>query len=234
MKVLSSAACALVLVAASTIAPAVFEVLRPRGIEFMHHNSPTPEKYLIASMGGGVALLDYDNDGLLDVFLVDSGSLSSRMKTPESFGRGDPKYWNRLYKQNLDGSFTDVTERAGLAKAGDGNYGMGVATGDYDNDGYTDIYVTAYGKNILYHNNGNGTFTDVTAAAGVAAGGWSASAAFFDFDNDGRLDLFVTRYMQWDTQRNKSCGGQFVTYCPPGEFPAVTKASCGSRFSKRS
>jgi enediyne biosynthesis protein E4 len=146
-------------------------------------------------MGGGVALLDYNNDGLLDVFLVNSGKLTS-MQTPETFDRTNPKYWNHLYRQNADGSFTDVTEAAGLARAGDGNYGMGVAVGDYDNDGFSDSYVTSYGRNILYHNNGNGAFTDITEKAGVAGGGWPASAGFFDYDNDGRLDLFVTRYME--------------------------------------
>ena len=99
---------------------------------------------------------------------------------------------------------------------------MGVAVGDYDNDGYPDLYVTSYGKNILYHNNGDGTFTDVTAKAGVAAGGWSVSAGFFDYDNDGKLDLFVTRYMDWDTKHSKDCGGNYHTYCPPEEFPATT------------
>src|SRR5437764_2633004 len=99
---------------------------------------------------------------------------------------------------------------------------MGVAVGDYDNDGYPDLYVTSYGKNILYHNNGDGTFTDVTAKAGVAGGGWSVSAGFFDYDNDGKLDLFVTRYMEWDTKHSKSCGGEWHTYCPPEEFPATT------------
>src|SRR6185312_885621 len=196
------------------------ELVKPAGLDFTHRNSPTAGKYLIETMGGGVALLDYNNDGLMDIFLVNSGRLTSPMRTPERFDREDPHYWNRLYRQNRDGSSTDVTEAAGLAKAGDGNYGMGVAAADYDNDGYTDLYVTSYGKNILYHNNGNGTFTDVTAKAGVAGGGWSASAGFFDYDNDGRLDLFVTRYMQWDTQHSKSCAQQ--TYCPPGEFPPTT------------
>ena len=115
-----------------------------------------------------------------------------------------------------------MTEQAGLANVSDGNYGMGVAVGDYDNDGYPDLFVTNYGKNILYHNNGDGTFTDVTAKAGVAGGGWSVSAGFFDYDNDGKLDLFVTRYMEWDTQHSKDCGGSFHTYCPPGEFPRTT------------
>jgi hypothetical protein len=144
------------------------------------------------------------------------------MRTPENFDRTDPRYWNRLYRQNKDGSFTDVTEQAGLSNAGDGNYGMGVAIGDYDNDGFEDIYVTNYGKNILYHNNGDGTFTDVTAKAGVAGGGWSESAGFFDYDNDGKLDLFVTRYMEWDTKHSKTCGAEWRTYCPPEEFPQIT------------
>src|SRR5260370_3308085 len=102
---------------------------------------------------------------------------------------------------------------------------MGVAVGDYDNDGYPDLYVTSYGKNILYHNNGNGTFTDVTAKAGVAGGGWSVSAGFFDYDNDGKLDLFVTRYMEWDTQHNKICGGEGDTYRPPEGSPSPTNGS---------
>jgi hypothetical protein len=204
------------------VAAQVFDATLPRGLDFTHRNSPTAQKYLIETMGGGVALLDYNNDGLLDIFLVNSGRLTSPMATPESFDRHDPLYWNRLYRQNRDGSFTDVTEAAGLSKAGDENYGMGVAVGDYDNDGYADLYVTSYGKNILYHNNGDGTFTDVTAKAGVAGGGWSVSAGFFDYDNDGKLDLFVTRYMAWDTKHSKTCGGEWRTYCPPEEFPATT------------
>ena len=201
---------------------ALLELKPARGIDFILQNSPTPQKYLIETMPGGVALLDYNNDGLLDIFLINGGHINGSMTTADNFDRHDPKYWNRLYRQNKDGSFTDVTEQAGLANAGDGNYGMGVAVGDYDHDGYSDIYVTNYGKNILYHNNGDGTFTDVTAKAGVAAGGWSASAGFFDYDNDGKLDLFVTRYMEWDMQHSKDCGGNFHTYCPPGEFPRTT------------
>ena len=199
-----------------------FRIATPTGMDFTLENSPTSQKYLIETMPGGVALLDYNNDGLLDIFLVNGGRVTDPMQMPEHFDRHDPRYWNRLYRQNKDGSFTDVTVQAGLANAGDGNYGMGVAVGDYDNDGYPDIYVTNYGKNILYHNNGDGTFSDVTAKAGVAAGGWSVSAGFFDFDNDGKLDLFVTRYMEWDTRHSKICGGNFHTYCPPEEFPATT------------
>jgi hypothetical protein len=204
-------------------APAsIFEVRQLRGIDFTLQNSPTPQKYLVETMPGGVALFDYNNDGLLDIFLVNGGRITSPMQLPENFERKTPRYWNRLYRQNKDGSFTDMTEKAGLANAGDGNYGMGAAVGDYDNDGFADLYVTSYGKNVLYHNNGDGTFTDVTAKAGVAAGGWSVSAGFFDYDNDGRLDLFVTRYMEWDTKHSKTCGGDWHTYCPPEEFPATT------------
>jgi hypothetical protein len=212
-------ASALILLVAAS-GSSILELKQPRGVDFTLQNSPTPLKYLIETMPGGIALLDYNNDGLLDVFLVNGGRVDP--KHPENFARHDPRYWNRLYRQNKDGSFTDVTEQAGLANAGDGNYGMGVAVGDYDNDGYPDLYVTSYGKNILYHNNGNGTFSDVTAKAGVAGGGWSVSAGFFDYDNDGKLDLFVTRYMDWDTQHSKDCGGNFHTYCPPGEFPRTT------------
>jgi hypothetical protein len=200
----------------------LFQLSSLKGVDFVLRNSPTPRKYLLETMPGGVALLDYNNDGLLDIFLVNAGHTRDPMRSPFSFDRRDPAYWNRLYRQNKDGSFTDVTEQAGLANAGDTNYGMGVAVGDYDNDGFPDIYVTNYGKNILYHNNGDGTFTDVTAKAGVAAGGWSVSAGFFDYDNDGKLDLFVTRYLDWSVEKSKTCGTEKPTYCPPGEFGPVT------------
>jgi enediyne biosynthesis protein E4 len=223
VNILLRVACGLTLMlGAAAPAVPVFDVILPRGLDFTLQNSPTDQKYLIETMPGGVALLDYNNDGLLDIFFVNGGQVRSPMQTPENFDRHDPKYWNRLYRQNKDGSFTDVTQQAGLANAGDGNYGMGVAVGDYDNDGYPDLYVTSYGKNILYHNNGDGTFTDVTAKAGVAGGGWSVSAGFFDYDNDGKLDLFVTRYMDWDTKHSKGCGGNYHTYCPPEEFPTTT------------
>ena len=204
---------------ASAFGTVVFEVDTPTRFDFKHENSPTPQKYLIETMGGGVAIFDYNNDGLLDVFFVNSGRITSPLARPEDFHRNEMRLWNRLYRQNRDGSFTDVTAAAGLDKAGNGNYGMGVAAADYDNDGYTDLYVTSYGRNILYHNNGNGTFTDVTASAGVAGGGWSASAGFFDLDNDGKLDLFVTRYLDWSGSTSKTCAR--ATYCPPGEFPKV-------------
>lgn len=200
----------------------LFNVSPLKGVDFVLRNSPTSRKYLIETMPGGVALLDYNNDGLLDVFFVNGGHVRDPMPTPFSFDRHNPSYWNRLYRRNKNGSFTDVTEEAGLANVGDTNYGMGVAVGDYDNDGLADIYVTNFGKNILYHNNGDGTFTDVTEKAGVAGGGWSASAGFFDYDNDGHLDLFVTRYLDWSVEKSKICGrAEAPMYCPPGEFGSV-------------
>jgi hypothetical protein len=209
--------------AGATLEPGpIFRAKTLKGVDFVLRNSPTPRKYLIETMPGGVALLDYNNDGLLDIFLVNGGHVRDIPGSPINFDRRNPAYWNRLYRQNPDGTFTDVTEHAGLANAGDSNYGMGVAVGDYDNDGFPDIYVTNFGRNILYHNNGDGTFTDVTVKAGVAAGGWSTSAGFFDFDNDGRLDLFVTRYLDWSMEKSKTCGSERPTYCPPGEFPAIT------------
>lgn len=211
------------LLAGGALASQVFYSQPLRGISFLHQNSPTPRKHLIETMGGGVALVDYNKDGLLDLYFINSGHIASSGTPSENFDRSNPLYWNRLYRQNRDGSFSDVTQAAGLAEPGNSNYGMGVATGDYDNDGYSDLYVTNYGRNILYHNNGNGTFTDVTTRAGVSAGGWSTSAGFLDFDHDGLLDLFVTRYMQWDMQHSKACSaGSLLMYCPPGEFPATT------------
>jgi enediyne biosynthesis protein E4 len=215
----------LVLGLAFGLSETLFDVTVPAGLSFRHENSPTPRKHLIETMGGGVALLDYNNDGLLDIFFVNSGRISADAgtgKIKDSFDRANPRYWNRLFRQTKAGSFVDVTSAAGLASAGDGNYGMGVAAADYDNDGFTDLYVTSYGENILYHNNGNGTFTDVTEKAGVATGGWSVSAGFFDFDNDGKLDLFVTRYMEWDLNHSKSCGIAPKIYCSPSEFPAAS------------
>ena len=135
----------------------LLEVKPLRGVDFTLQNSPTVQKYLIETMPGGVALLDYNNDGLLDIFLVNGGQVVDPMKMPENFDRHEPLLWNRLFRQNKDGTFTDVTSQAGLADAGDGNYGMGVAVGDYDNDGYPDIYLNNFGPNILYRNNGNDT-----------------------------------------------------------------------------
>ena len=194
-------------------------------VDFKQENSATSNKYLVETMGGGVALLDYDNDGRLDIFFVNGAYIADPMPDGKLPDKSDPKYWNRLYHQNADGTFTDVSERAGLSGMPQNYYGMGVAVGDYDNDGFEDIYVTGYGGNTLYHNNGNGTFTDVTKQAGVGAGGWSASAGFFDYDNDGKLDLFVTRYVDWTFKTNRYCGEQrpgFRAYCHPDNYDGVT------------
>ena len=164
-------------------------------INFEYIASHTSKKYLIETMGSGVALFDYDNDGRLDIFVVNGAPLSDPTPKGTIPQKSGPKDWNRLFHQKKDGTFEDVTEKAGLQGVG---YGMGVAVGDYDNDGFEDLYVTAYGGNKLYHNNGDGTFTDVTERAGVAGSGWSTSAAWVDLDGDGLLDLVVLRYLQWD------------------------------------
>jgi len=189
------------------------------GINFRLENHPTGTKYLIETMTGGCAFLDYDHDGLLDIFLVNGADIVSEPGKPPRFDKSDPKYWNRLYRNLGGGRFEDVTERAGVRGGG---YGIGVAVGDYDNDGYPDLYVTNYGHNELYHNERNGTFRDVTAQAGVAGGGFSASAAFFDYDRDGLPDLFVTRYVDWSFENNPFCGapGQ-RDYCHPKHFKGV-------------
>src|SRR6267143_6988453 len=133
-RLLNTCLCAAILSVAAQ-GPSL-RLVQPVGLDFQHRNSPTAQKYLIETMGGGVALLDYNNDGLLDIFFVNGGKLTSPMQPPEDFSRHDPAYWNRLYRQNRNGSFSDVTAAAGVSNAGDGNYGMGVAVGDYDNDGY--------------------------------------------------------------------------------------------------
>jgi enediyne biosynthesis protein E4 len=196
------------------------EVASARGVNFRQMASHTSKKYLIETMGSGVALFDYDNDGRLDIFIVNGAPLAdptSKGKIPQKTG---PEFWNRLFHQKQDGSFEDVTEKAGLQGAG---YGMGVAVGDYDNDGHEDLYVTAYGGNKLYHNNGDSTFTDVTSSAGVAGTGWSTSAAWVDLDGDGLLDLVVLRYLQWDFD-DIFCGEHkegYRSYCHPDTFSPI-------------
>ncbi|HEU5406824.1 MAG TPA: CRTAC1 family protein, partial [Nitrospira sp.] len=191
------------------------------GIKFMGVASHTSKKYLIETMGSGVAVFDYDNDGLLDIFLVNGAPLSDPTAKGTIPEKKSEKDWNRLYHQKKDGTFEDVTERAGLQGVG---YGMGVAVGDYDNDGYEDLYVTAYGGNRLYHNNGNGTFTDVTEKSGTGGSGWSTSAAWVDLDNDGLLDLVVLRYMKWDFD-DVFCGEHregYRAYCHPDIFRPIS------------
>ncbi len=173
-------------------------------------------------MVGGVAMIDYDGDGRQDLYFVNGAALADPMPAGRQPDKSDARFWNRLYHNNGDGTFTDVTQKAGVRGH---SYGMGAAVGDYDNDGRPDLYVTNYGRNILYHNNGDGTFTDVTAKAGVAGGGWSASACFVDYDRDGWLDLVVSRYLQWDFSTNPYCGDYKPGgrgYCHPNQFQPVT------------
>jgi len=201
------------------------DITQASGINFKHENSATSNKYLVETMGGGVALLDYDNDGRLDIFFTNGAQIDDPMPAEKLPDKSDRKFRNRLYHQNSDGTFADVTEKAGLTGMPENHYDMGVAVGDYDNDGFEDIYVTGYGGNTLYHNNGNGTFTDVTRRAGVGGGGWSASAGFFDYDNDGNLDLMVTRYIDWTFKTNRYCGEKlpgFRAYCHPDNYDGVT------------
>jgi hypothetical protein len=201
------------------------DITQATGIDFKHENSATPNKYLIETMGGGVAMLDMDNDGRLDLFFTNGARIDDPQPSGRPPDKSDRRFWNRMYRQKEDGTFADVTEKAGVSGAADGSYGMGVAVGDYDNDGFDDLYVTSYGGNRLYRNSGNGTFADVTGRAGVGAGGWSASAGFFDYDNDGKLDLFVTRYLSWTFQNNRHCGEKkpgYRAYCHPDNFEGAT------------
>jgi enediyne biosynthesis protein E4 len=186
------------------------------GITWKHTSGLSAEKYLPQSTGAGCAFFDYDNDGWMDIYLVNSGKCD--IYTPAQPLR------NALYRNNRDGTFTDVTEKAGVAGGG---YGMGVAVGDYNADGFPDLYVTQYGRSILYRNNGDGTFTDVTEQAGVAAPGWAASAVWFDYDNDGRLDLFVCRFADFSKAKHHNCPATVPSakgqneYCYPGVYPAM-------------
>ena len=191
-------------------------------INFKHDGSPTAAKYLLETMGGGVAVFDYDNDGRMDLFFTNGAQLKDPMPKAAMPDKSEPRFWNRLYHQKPDGTFEDLTERAGLKGEG---FSLGVAAADYDNDGFADLYVTGYGENHLYHNNGNGTFTDVTKKFGVASGGWSTSAAWIDYDRDGRLDLFVARYLDWDFDKGSIlCGDARGTraYCHPDNFKGAT------------
>ena len=193
------------------------DVTQQLGVHFKQEASPTSRKYLLETMGSGVALFDYDNDGRLDIFFANGARIDDPTPKGTIPKKDGPKYWNRLFHQKADGTFEDVTERAGVAGTG---YSTGVAVGDYDNDGYDDLFVAGYGHSALYHNNGDGTFTDVTASAGVAGSGWATSAAWVDYDNDGRLDLVVARYMEWDFD-DIYCGHReegFRSYCHPDLF----------------
>ncbi len=201
------------------VAPITFEEVAHRaGLNFQLNSNVTPQRYSIETMAGGVAAFDYDNDGLLDLFFTNGAAIPSLEKT-------GPQYWNRLYHNNGNGTFTDVTEKAGVQGVG---YSMGVAAGDYDNDGFVDLYVTGVNRNQMLHNNGDGTFTDVTAKAGVAGNlpdkrkGWSVTAGWFDYNNDGRLDLLVVNYLDYNLKTVALCSTRkLATYCSPDDFQGL-------------
>ncbi|HEX2311024.1 MAG TPA: VCBS repeat-containing protein, partial [Vicinamibacterales bacterium] len=197
----------------------IFEEVPPSvsGITWVHENAMSPDRYLPETMGPGVAFLDYDNDGWMDIFMVNSGGADFYTpKTPLK---------NALYKNNRDGTFSDVTDKAGVA--GGHTFGMGCAVGDYDNDGYTDILVTAYGQCTLYRNNGDGTFTDVTERSKLVTPNWTTSAVWFDYDNDGKLDLFLCSFVEFSLKSNVFCGDNKLGkrfYCIPRVFKPTPSA----------
>jgi hypothetical protein len=203
----------------STATAIVFQdIIRQSRVKFMLKSSLSPQRYSIETMTGGVAVFDYDNDGLLDLFFTNGASIPSLEKT-------DASYSNRLFHNNGDGTFTDVTEKAGVAGKG---YSMGVAAGDYDNDGFVDLYVTGVNYNQLLHNNGNGTFTDVTEKAGVTGvipgkgKAWSVTAGWVDYNNDGYLDLFVVNYLDYNLKTAAQCSQhKITTFCSPDDFKGL-------------
>jgi len=188
------------------------DIRKSAGITFVQDSTISDQKYYLETMGTGVAWLDFDQDGLMDLYFVQSAATD--IYKPATTLR------SALYRNNGDGTFTDVTEKANLG--GEGHYGQGVAVGDFDNDGFPDLLVTGYGRTILYHNNRDGTFTDITDKAGVADGGeWSTSAGWFDYDKDGWLDLVVTNYIDWTPKNNLWCGERkpgYRSYCNPGNY----------------
>ncbi|HLK21428.1 MAG TPA: CRTAC1 family protein [Bryobacteraceae bacterium] len=204
-----------------SVAPIRFEdVASKSGIDFVLHNSPTPEKHMIETMAGGIAVFDFDGDGRPDIFFTNGAALPSLEKT-------SPQYWNRLYHNEGDMKFRDVTKEAGVAGEG---YSMGAAAADYDNDGRADLFVAGVNRNFLYHNLGNGRFEDVTAKAGIRSGEWAVAAGWFDYDNDGLLDLWVVHYANWSVGSSadrRFCGDaarEVRIYCHPKYFDGLASS----------
>jgi hypothetical protein len=204
--------------ASSNVSPVRFQnIADSAGVGFILRNSATPNKYQIEPMVAGVALLDYNNDGYLDIYFVNGAEIPSLLKTT-------PAYSNRLYRNNRDGTFADVTEQARVQAEG---YSMGVAAADYDNDGWVDLYIVGVNRNFLFHNQGDGTFKDVTTPSGLSAlhpelgKVWSICAAWFDYNNDGWLDLFIVNYCVWGFDKDPYCGSEsrgLRVYCHPAKF----------------
>jgi len=199
----------------SALSPIRFrEVAQQSGLDFVLHNNPTPRKHMIETMAGGLAAFDYNNDGKVDIFFTNGAAIPSLEKE-------SPKFFNRLYRNDGGMKFTDVTLQAGVAGEG---YSMGVAAADYNNDGYTDLFVAGVYRNILYRNLGNGKFEDVTEAAGIKSDKWSVAAGWFDYDNDGWLDLFVVNYAHWTPDFDRYCGDRernLRVYCHPKYFEGL-------------
>ena len=202
--------------------PEFVDVTEAAGIDFRNASSAPSQKYLMEAMVGGVATLDFDQDGLLDLYFVNGAALADPMPEGHAPDKSDPRYWNRLYRNEGGWRFSDVTRKAGVQGE---HYGQGVAAGDYDNDGFPDLFLANFGRNTLFRNRGDGTFEDVTELAGVQGGGWSAAAGFMDYDRDGHLDLFVTRYVQWSFEGNPWCGERkpgYRSYCHPKQFKPIS------------
>jgi hypothetical protein len=201
---------------ASAVAPIRFRNIAGQArLDFVLRNDASPRKFQVETMTGGVAAIDYDNDGWMDIYFANGAELPGMKKS-------SPKFWNRLYHNNRDGSFSDVTEKAGVAGEG---YSMGAAVGDYDNDGDQDLFVAGVNRNILFHNDGKGRFDDVTAKAGLSNTRlWSVAAAWLDYDNDGDLDLFVVNYCKWSPEIDQYCGAMkegWRTYCFPDKYEGL-------------
>jgi hypothetical protein len=202
----------------NTTAPIRFEnIAASAGLTFRLDQHPTPEKHMVETMAGGLAVFDYDGDGLPDIFFTNGASLPSLQKE-------SPAAWNRLFRNRGDLTFEDVTEQAGVGGHG---YATGAAAGDYDNDGHIDLFVAGVQQNQLLRNTGDGKFRDVTAAAGIKNSTWSVAAGWFDYDNDGRLDLFVVNYVDGSPQKNRFCGDQarnLRVYCHPKHYAGLPNA----------